>query len=526
MTKVVQIKGANGSGKSTIAFQLLNTSDDVVYTEYATILRDIGWILIGKYVHGRVTSNGCDKLGTVDAIKNAIIMAVECWPEFHVLFEGMMISTIKSTFYDFLLRLSDTHGIQPVFVIMDATPDGCLRRLSSRGTRKVDLKIDNIVGKCNLVGRHAHGYDQHLVKWFPVENVELDDMLLVFLDLVESGESDMTYNELIKLSDGDVYTMLMDIAHNDPLSFDHIAIDAMDYGRRRRLLGYHLIDSTETIRDKEFGLMQFAPWNAEIIGEHYIRHDIGYRTKTGNELSLLIQIHEYDRHDVPLLTEWEQVAFCDDCRGANGGCPGYAPRFDNIKRKCGKLHIMTTSIDMRWVVKYASHRNPFMLMSYADLLTMTYVRRILRAIEDMGYYTLGVSNCTGKCRTCAVSSKGLLCKRPSMRGFSMEAVGIDCDWLHSELYGEWLPWHYKGYWMLPTYMTRYAGFFASHTNSDISHIGMDLEDVLLNDKSYIAPPKMSIQLPMHIFEVPVGIHQGQLMYVYDLWNKEDGLWTS
>lgn len=531
--KIVQIKGANGSGKSTIAFQLLELSNDVEYTDYGTILHDLGWVLIGRYVPGKLTSNGCDKMGVVATIKDAIGVAFTNHPGFNILFEGMMISTIKSTFYNFLLELHNVYcDVQPLFVVMDSTPQACLKRLSLRGTKKSNLKIGNIVNKCNLVVRHAKTYDQELVRWFHVDDVELDDMLDTFLELIEEGEGAavLTYSELICLSDDEVYAMLM--VHDDVV--DLATIDNMDYGQRRRLLGCYSIAPLRVIRDEVHpihALEPGAPWSTEWINGNHFRCRVGYRTGTGNELSLLVQLHKYSRYDVPLLTEWEQVALCDDCGGANGGCPGYASRFDNIKPDCDVFYVMTVSMDTVWAIEYASHKNPYMLVSYTDLLTMTYTRRILKALESLGYYTLGISNCPGKCKECAVSVKSAACKKPKRRGYSMEAVGVDCDYLHFELYGEWLPWAYKGHWIIPTYTTRYAGVFVDNPALEYDrNTGMtmmfDLEYTLRQDKSYVDPPELpSLSYPMCAMEIPSGVHKGSAMYIYDLWDKEN-LWMA
>ena len=112
--KVIQIKGANGSGKSTIMYQLIQASGDAQIKDLGnyqlTILDTLHMVLVGKY-DGKLTSNGCDHIKTVQEMKNAIVNALALYPGYDVIFEGMLISTIKSTFYNFLLQLEKERGI-------------------------------------------------------------------------------------------------------------------------------------------------------------------------------------------------------------------------------------------------------------------------------------------------------------------------------------------------------------------------------------------------------------------------------
>ena len=187
--KIVQIKGSNGSGKTTIVKQMLALEPDPIYgmwdhigKYYATIMPTIGWVAVGEYDLDR-KMGGCDGLSSVQLIKDAIL---DCMAEFieydgmfGIVFEGMMISTIKSTFYDFLLSL-ETPYIEPLFVILAASPKGCIERIRNRGTMRKNLNHDNIRSKCELVMRHAKTYDQKYVRYIDVDNTEERDMLKAF----------------------------------------------------------------------------------------------------------------------------------------------------------------------------------------------------------------------------------------------------------------------------------------------------------------------------------------------------------
>ena len=204
--KIVQIKGANGSGKTTIIKQLLSYSANTkvlkiskTQTVFGTAMDDIGWIVLGKYPEDS-KMGGCDNFKTIDEVKRGIRLAMQARPDSWVVFEGMMISTIKSTFYDELLRLEKAYpkNVHPLFVILQATPQGCLNRLSGRGTMKSNLKVENIENKCEMVIRHAQTYDPKYVRWIDVESTPLERMGLEFLKAVDDEALVADFSRMVK----------------------------------------------------------------------------------------------------------------------------------------------------------------------------------------------------------------------------------------------------------------------------------------------------------------------------------------
>ena len=194
--KIVPIKGSNGSGKTTIVKQLIQISSDVNELKlkstgdiFATAMDDIGWLAIGSYPKDK-KMGGCDKFprpGTISLIKDAIRISMKARPDFWIVFEGMMISTIKSTFYDYLLMLEKSEGITPLFVILNATVQGCMSRLGDRGTARSNRSklVENVGSKCELVVRHARTYNPKYVRWLDIENMPVDRMALEFIKAVD-----------------------------------------------------------------------------------------------------------------------------------------------------------------------------------------------------------------------------------------------------------------------------------------------------------------------------------------------------
>lgn len=196
--KIVQVKGSNGSGKTTLVKQLGALSERWSYLTrlvpggkdeiIATAFDDIGWVAIGEY-RPDAAMGGCDKMPSVESILTAIEMVLSLRPGFWIVFEGMMISTIKSTFYDALMALHEDHPrIEPLFVILKSTPEGCYNRIQGRGTMKPGLNMDNVAHKCDMVIRHAKTYDPDYVRWIDVETTPVDCMLDEFLWEVQDNQ--------------------------------------------------------------------------------------------------------------------------------------------------------------------------------------------------------------------------------------------------------------------------------------------------------------------------------------------------
>ena len=294
-----------------------------------------------------------------------------------------------------------------------------------------------------------------------------------------------------------------------------------DVGRARRKFGEeHLtsrltVDRSEVLEPKLRG-----PWRDD-VDAGLARWQFGYRTlSSGNTMELLMHIHAVDRNDVPLLTEWEQVAFCGDCKGSSGACPGFAPRFDTIKPKVRTLYVIATSMDAVWAMQYMplnSSKVGWMLrgLQFIDRITVRYHGRLLETLRQCGFIlgAGGCKACTSKKNCTAV--RGGKCQQPSKRIYSMEAVGVDCDALHAAFYGEYLSWYYRRTNAMLTYMTRYAGIL-SDASPDV--IVDAVHRAVINDKSFV-PFDMVPHIDMptaRLMEIPSGVHKGCHQFVYDI----------
>lgn len=193
--KVVQIKGSNGTGKTTLIKSLIALSNDVHYVHhpetrkpYATVLYDLQWCIIGIYPEEK-QMGGCDNIRTVQEVKDILLELVEQYSGYWIAFEGMLLSTTM-TLYNYMLDLQASHGIEPFVVVLQATPEGCLKRIEKR--RGSPLERTNLVAqKCELVMRHQ--YQPGHVAYLNVDTLTIDEMLPAFLKIV--GD-DLVYSYL------------------------------------------------------------------------------------------------------------------------------------------------------------------------------------------------------------------------------------------------------------------------------------------------------------------------------------------
>lgn len=210
----------------------------------------------------------------------------------------------------------------------------------------------------------------------------------------------------------------------------------------------------------------------------------GYKTSSGNELSMTIYGQLYDRTDIPLFQDDQRLELCGSCKGVDGGCPGGgAPYFEQLKHNDNQFYVIVVQFDMAWAIQYGGvgkgiRQSNYFRSGYADRLTDLYIWRLVKYLEEAAdAYGLGCGNCpvcTPKRCTVMADAK---CAYPDRRRYSMEAVGVDCSTLHEELFGERLPyWYYTP--ELPRHMHRYAGLFVS------DDIGELLSVAVRADKSY------------------------------------------
>lgn len=200
---LVNIRGTNGAGKSTIPLQMMvNDTDNYEISVYGdgknpklTVFPNYGWIALGTYKN---KTGGMDTFKnnqqTLDALDKAIELSK---PDgyldkmydmnFDILMEGVISSTIYST-YTKLLQAKSKEIPWLSILVLNFLPsvEICIDRVIERnGNANIDKKA--IRSKWNTVQRNHYRFKHDGLKSIIVnnENTPVDSMLKLFLRTVE-----------------------------------------------------------------------------------------------------------------------------------------------------------------------------------------------------------------------------------------------------------------------------------------------------------------------------------------------------
>lgn len=141
---IVNIRGCNGAGKSTVPMEMMRADPDFEVVRLGvsktgkpcspalTIFHKLGWIALGTYFN---------KTGGMDTYKNnadtvmALYYALRNYPEYDIVMEGVIASTIKSTYAE-LFRELEEDGQQVLIMAFVPPLEVCLERIQSRNGGK------------------------------------------------------------------------------------------------------------------------------------------------------------------------------------------------------------------------------------------------------------------------------------------------------------------------------------------------------------------------------------------------------
>lgn len=192
---LVNIRGCNGAGKSTIPMSMM--SDPAMYVQdikgsdgkkigAVTVFPSWGWVALGTYFN---------KTGGLDVIKNnwctraTLLFAIEFFPEYDILMEGIMASTIRSTYIDLFHDIEDYYGDDaPQVMILSLLPpvDVAISRVYERNGGK-PIKEDQVAGKWATVERNVAAFAEAGFISIRVDSakVKKGSMLKAFLKTVD-----------------------------------------------------------------------------------------------------------------------------------------------------------------------------------------------------------------------------------------------------------------------------------------------------------------------------------------------------
>lgn len=142
---LVNIRGCNGAGKSTVPIRMLETDKDAYEITWhqdnkdvtlATVFPSYNTIALGHY-HSKC--GGLDSVKNTDTIKKSVEALWCC--KMNIIMEGILPSTVRGTYIDLFQKMIDDHkdwGIQREVIIYNILPplEVCLQRIQARNGGK------------------------------------------------------------------------------------------------------------------------------------------------------------------------------------------------------------------------------------------------------------------------------------------------------------------------------------------------------------------------------------------------------
>lgn len=160
MRVLVNIRGCNGSGKSTIPMSMMNDPDMWVHTivdEYGkkisaiTVFPLYGWVALGTYFN---KTGGMDTLKNNEITRRTLFIALEEFQDYNILMEGIMASTIRSTYVNLFHEVEQDWPIRVIILNLLPPVEVAISRVYSRNGGK-SINEEAVRGKWETVEKNA-----------------------------------------------------------------------------------------------------------------------------------------------------------------------------------------------------------------------------------------------------------------------------------------------------------------------------------------------------------------------------------
>lgn len=177
---LVNVRGCNGSGKSTIPMSMLDDPDMYVVEKpykgksrkLLTVFPTYKWVALGSY-HNKC--GGLDGYVDTDMIKKGFWYALKKYPEYHIIMEGVIPSTVYSTYEKLFLEAQEEYP-ERVFIVLNLLPpvEECLRRIQQRNGGK-PIKEDLVSSKWSTVAKNADKFAQSGIISLKWDNTDIGE---------------------------------------------------------------------------------------------------------------------------------------------------------------------------------------------------------------------------------------------------------------------------------------------------------------------------------------------------------------
>lgn len=162
---LVNLRGCNGAGKSTIPMSMMDDPEMYVHDimgsdgkriSAITVFPSYGWVALGTYFN---KTGGMDTLKNTAVTKMTLYAALDGFPEYNVLMEGILASTVRSTYIDLFHEVEKHYGKQLKVLIISLLPpvEVAISRVYSRNGGK-PIKEDAVRDKWRIVAGNVSAF--------------------------------------------------------------------------------------------------------------------------------------------------------------------------------------------------------------------------------------------------------------------------------------------------------------------------------------------------------------------------------
>lgn len=165
---LVNLRGCNGAGKSTIPMSMMDDPEMYVHEilgsdgkriSAITVFPTYGWVALGTYFN---KTGGMDTLRNNETTRMTLYAALDGFPEYNVLMEGIMASTIRSTYIDLFHEVegyyhSREENLKVLIISLLPPVEVALSRVYSRNGGK-PINEEAVRGKWETVARNVSAF--------------------------------------------------------------------------------------------------------------------------------------------------------------------------------------------------------------------------------------------------------------------------------------------------------------------------------------------------------------------------------
>lgn len=192
MRMLVNIRGCNGAGKSTIPMSMMSDPgmfvQELLYSDGKrmaafTVFPSYGWIALGTYFN---KTGGLDGIRNMECTIAALYAAIGMYPEYDIIMEGILCSTVFSSYAELYHQIEQKASMQVLIISLLPPLDVCLERIQQRNGGK-PIKEDLVAGKRLSVARSHEKFKQENFICVKVDSsrVKKSKMLTAFMKTVD-----------------------------------------------------------------------------------------------------------------------------------------------------------------------------------------------------------------------------------------------------------------------------------------------------------------------------------------------------